>query len=331
MMRWPPSEPGVLGGLALQARAHWPFMTGDVLEVHQRENVICRVASRHGDCALRLHRPGLRSAEQLVSELEFMAALRKAGISVPEPFETAAGSHVAMIEHDGGMVQVDLLSWMPGSPLGKSRVPLAFDDGEIERLFTGLGRAVAELHAAASAWVPPPNYTRPSLDLEGLLGEQPVWGRFWTLSGVDADTLSALAAARHTLHRWLASLAPGMDYGLIHADVVRENVILDKQRFSFIDFDDCGTGFRVYDLATCLVKSRFEPRYVAMEAAMLRGYQSVRTFTAEELQALPLFIAVRALSLVGWMEQRIADPDAVQRRNQFLAEAQTELRALSLA
>jgi Ser/Thr protein kinase RdoA (MazF antagonist) len=323
MMRWPPSEAGI-SRLGQAARKHWPLLTGDVMEVHQRENVICRAAAAEDDCALRLHRPGLRSAAQLASELAFMEMLRSSGLSVPQPRETVAGRHLAMLSHEGAELQASLLSWLPGRPFGKSRVPLPFDDAELAALFRTLGAAVAALHEAADRWTPPERFTRPVLDLDGLLGELPVWGRFWELSGVDAATLARLAAVRSALRERLERLAPRMSFGLVHADVVRENVLVHGGRVSFIDFDDCGFGFRIYDLATCLVKSRFEPRYGMMQSALLAGYQSVRELTEEELQALPLFIAVRALSLVGWMEQRIADPDAVPRRDQFLAEALNE-------
>jgi Ser/Thr protein kinase RdoA (MazF antagonist) len=324
MMRWPPSDLDSIQNFVRQAREHWPIITGALLEVHQRENVICRVATSHGDCALRLHRPGLRDAVQLASELSFMAALRGAGISVPQPFAATQGRHFAML--DG--IQADLLLWLPGTPIGRSRVPLALSDAEVGKVFHALGRAVAELHGVADRWSPLPGFSRPVLDLNGLLGEAPVWGRFWQLSSVDARTVATLATARAELKNRIAALVPGLSYGLIHADVVRENVLRDGDHISFIDFDDSGFGFRIYDLATCLVKSRFEDRYAVMEAAILAGYQSIRPLSREELQALPLLIAVRALSLVGWMEQRISDPGAVERRNQFLAEAMTELRGL---
>lgn len=326
-MLWPPSDARDLGGLLDAAKLLWPFITGGILETHSRENVVCRVATAQGDCALRLHRPGLRSAGELASELQFMAAMDRAGLAVPKPMPTAAGGFVAML--DG--IQADMLSWLPGLPLGKSRIPLDMNDDEVTTTYQRIGRAVAELHVAASKWQHPESFQRPVLDLEGLLGDNPVWGRFWQLSGVDTSTLSLLASARTALHRQLSRLAPEMSYGLIHADVVRENVLRDGERISFIDFDDSGTGFRIYDLATCLVKSRFEPRYEMMQAAMLQGYQLARPLSPAELQALPLFIAVRALSLVGWMEQRITDPGARERRDVFLQEAMTELRGLQLA
>ena len=45
-----------------------------------------------------------------------------------------------------------------------------------------------------------------------------------------------------------------LDYGLIHADSVRDNMLVDKSgKVSLIDFDASGYGFRLFDIATLLI------------------------------------------------------------------------------
>ena len=46
------------------------------------------------------------------------------------------------------------------------------------------------------------------------------------------------------------------DLGLIHADMVHENILIDGSSLVIIDFDYCGFGYRLFDLATALTKKK---------------------------------------------------------------------------
>jgi Ser/Thr protein kinase RdoA (MazF antagonist) len=116
----------------------------------------------------------------------------------------------------------------------------------------------------------------------------------------------------------LQELEPVLDYGLIHADLVRENVMLNEDKLQLIDFDDAGFGFRLFDLATTLLKNLTEPDYPALRSALIEGYRSVRPIDTD---ALDLFILLRALTYVGWIITRM-DEDGSEIRNQrFIVNA----------
>jgi hypothetical protein len=53
----------------------------------------------------------------------------------------------------------------------------------------------------------------------------------------------------------LAAMRPGPDFGLIHADPVRENVRRDGPPLRMTDVGDGGFGFRLFDLATVLPRT----------------------------------------------------------------------------
>ena len=38
------------------------------------------------------------------------------------------------------------------------------------------------------------------------------------------------------------------------ADLIPDNVMIDENEITFLDFDDCGFGFRLFDIATILLK-----------------------------------------------------------------------------
>ena len=131
----------------------------------------------------------------------------------------------------------------------------------------------------------------------------------------------ALAALRVRLSQALDSHAPRLDYGLIHADLVRENVFITNGGVAFIDFDDCGPGYRLFDIATTLLKNRGEPTYPAIERALIAGYRSRRSLSDETLAALPLFLTLRSLTYIGWLAQRPETPNAAGRLSRYLKES----------
>jgi Ser/Thr protein kinase RdoA (MazF antagonist) len=91
-------------------------------------------------------------------------------------------------------------------------------------------------------------------------------------------------------------------FGLIHADLSiggYGNVLHHKGMVCPIDFDDCGYGYWVYDLATTLAHWQTHPRWVAYRAALLEGYGQVRPLPAQ-MAELGLFMAARHVSEILW-------------------------------
>ena len=105
----------------------------------------------------------------------------------------------------------------------------------------------------------------------------------------------------------------GGDYGLIHADVLRENLLDDAGRLWLIDFDDCGFGFRLYDLATALSQSLDEPQLPGLAAALLDGYGESRRLPPQPGQWLTLFVLLRCLASCGWPITRSTADDPRMR------------------
>ena len=187
---------------------------------------------------------------------------------------------------------------------------------------------MAQLHLISDAWRFPLGFQRHAWDREGLIGDKPFWGRFWTISDCSQEELEILVRARTRVGQALdAHIAAGGDYGLIHADLVRENVLVKDGQLRMIDFDDSGHGFRMFDIATALIKNRREAHYEALRAALITGYESLRPLSLRELDALPFFLVLRALSYLGWAEARKHEPGMTERRQRFKTEALELARA----
>lgn len=297
--------------IARRAATLWGFGNAPVSLVAQRENTVFHIDAGDASFALRLHRKGYRSDAELQSELQWILALSEAGMQVPGAVASRQGKLVELV--DG--VQVDVLTWVPGAPLGARGKPLQLVDRA--QTFYNFGREMAHLHQLSDAWRRPDGFARKQWDAAGLLGETPQWGRFWENPALDSDQKNLFSAARAEAARQLAALHHP-DIGLIHADLVPENVLIDGERVIFIDFDDGGPGYRLYDLATALLRHCDEHDYSQLREAMLEGYRCVRPI---DDSALPLFMTLKACAYVGWSMQRLAEPENAARNQRFIATA----------
>ena len=124
-----------------------------------------------------------------------------------------------------------------------------------------------------------------------------------------------LRELRHAGEIELAEAERSLDHGLIHADLVRENIMRDGSRVQFIDFDDSGFGFRLFDLATTLMPNLNEPDYRELKSALLKGYRSVRPIDTSHLN---LFMALRSATYLGWIMTRMDEDGSVARNERFI-------------
>lgn len=268
--------------------------------------------------ALRLHRPGLRDHSQVHAELAWMQAMTKVGIPVPAPLPSTSGSLLEVV--DG--VRFSLLRWIDGEPLGRGG-RLVRRAGA-EAALAELGRQMALLHQATEAWIPPLGFNRPAWDMAGLVGEQPLWGRFWDRAELTETQVDLLSRARIRAAEKLAALAPPLR--LIHADLIPDNVLLGSDgSVHLIDFDDCGWGFREFELATTISRLERAEHPEPLIGALLSGYAAVEPV---DEQALPLMLALRHFTYIGWVSDRIAEPGAPERAERLIAAACTHAERL---
>jgi Ser/Thr protein kinase RdoA (MazF antagonist) len=217
---------------------------------------------------------------------------------------------------------VDLLSWLDGKPLGRTAIPFSGDAATMSEIFRNIGITLARTHNLADQWERPKSFERPSWDIEGLVGDNPFWGRFWEIRGVSAEVTDLLSRVHQRCRQDLVQfVAGGADYGLIHADLARENILTDGKTVSLIDFDDGGFGFRMFDIATALFKNIREPYYDQLQASLLAGYETERALTPRDKQALPLFLVMRSLTYVGWIDARGHESGMEERRKRMLDDA----------
>lgn len=300
-----PAAEAALGRFAVVPRA--------VTLVNRTENVTYRVDDEAGDAwVLRLHRPGYHTRAELEAERVWLAALARAGVAVPEPLTAADGSAYVTVDvaADAGAGMpahtrhVGLTRWIPGQVLA-DLIHASGDPAQIAGWYHRLGATLGRLHRLASAWTPPPGFTRHRFDADGLLGEQPFWGRFWENPALSPAQRQLLDRARHRLRGELDTR--GRDpsrFSMIHADLHPGNVVVDGDRIAVIDFDDAGFGHHLYDLAVALGRPGAEPLPAAVWEAALAGYRTEHLLSDEEAAEIPRFELLRSLALIGWKADR---------------------------
>ncbi|MEP3783323.1 MAG: phosphotransferase [Ascidiaceihabitans sp.] len=295
-----------------RALYQWDMIGAPYELVAARENAVFKVDGGNGSFALRLHRHGYRTDAELRSELHWMRAVSDGGVEVPVPVPSQQGDVLCTL--DG--TQVDVLTWLTGNTMDRVMGRRSGDERTV--LFQNLGLEMARMHIISDEWSRPKEFVRVAWDETGLLGDAPLWGQFWRnpdLSGEDAKLFERF---QQVAFAELTSFKGRLDYGLIHADLVPANVMVDGQKIKIIDFDDGGFGFRIFEIATALQKFASEQDYPLLRTALVAGYTMEREI---DLKLLDLFLAIRAVTYVGWNIARIQETGGIERNARFIATA----------
>ena len=261
--------------------------------VRHGENTTYRVDGARGAWALRVHRPGYRSADEVRSEVAWMEALQTAGIRTPTAVRTVQGDVVAELATDAGPRLVSAMTWEPGEPLS---------DADDAAAWRGLGELMGRVREHGKAWQPPERFRRWAWDAQGMLGPDPHWGDPALLPDWDAEALAVLNAVRDRVRARLAAFGDGPDrWGLVHGDLAFHNVLVGEGGTVLIDFDDAGWSWWMWELGVALAPFDGRPGFADRRDALVAGYRSACDVSEDELAELPTFVMARRLVTLGWV------------------------------
>ncbi len=244
---------------------------------------------------LRVHRAGYNSSIAIDSELAWMAALQTdAGIDTPLP---VAGRNGALVQQRGTLQiakrQMVMFEWVAGV----EPVP----DDDLAKPFHQLGQLAARTHLHAIGWVRPEPFERLIWNLNAVFGTAPVWGDWRDGPGVGAVERKILERAETLVSRRLAAYGRGAQrYGLIHADMRLANLLVEDGVTRLIDFDDCGSGWFMYDFAASISFMEDHQQVSALRAVWLDGYRQIRPLAIADEVEMDSFIMLRRMALLAW-------------------------------
>jgi Ser/Thr protein kinase RdoA (MazF antagonist) len=307
---------GRLRRLGQVALANYGLNGATMTPLRHENNTTFRVDAGGGPYILRINRIGVHTTATIDSEMAWLTALRRdTHVGVPEPVATPEGSMVVLASD-------------PGVPEPRLCVLLRWQAGRFvdARLTPWHLRQVAVTQAALQhhgfGWTPPEGFVRPRVDTltdaakrvgvfgsadEALAVEQP--------TRQDADRSLRLIAAVHSAAdaavfaraldvvwsttRELAA-QPG-SFGLIHGDLHQENYLFHDDAARAIDFDDCGWGFYLYDLAVPLSELDGRPGFDDLRAALLDEYARHRPLPVRHAAHLEAFAILRGMQILIWI------------------------------
>src|SRR5512139_777058 len=301
-----------LTAVAREALPSFGFAAHAALQlVHYRENAVFRIDApgEPHPWVMRVHRVAYRTPAEIRSELAWTEALRSAGVRTASVRPATSGDTVAIVG-TAGLAEprvVSVIGWIDGIPLAED------DSSDAYRL---VGRTSALIQSHGRSWTPPRWFTRPTWDLDGLVGPRSLWGDYADLAPLGEERRRLMDRVAALVRRRLDAFGRGADrFGLTHADLMPDNVLVENGTPYVIDFDDCGYGWYLYDLATLLAIRTGDPEAARVRDAWVEGYRSVARLPNEHLEILDVLVMARLLLGLGWMHTRRETP---------LAQALTE-------
>jgi Ser/Thr protein kinase RdoA (MazF antagonist) len=276
----------------------WPGLAGgEARLVNHSENQTFIIQALSGErFSLRVHRPGYQTVQAIESELAWLGALhRDTDLSIP----------TIVLGRDGKPLQ----QWI--TPAGEPRLAVLFGfvegkepgvDETTPALFHKLGRVAAILHTHATAWTRPAGFGRPVWDAPAILAPDGLWGNWRQAPDLDGAGHAVLLDLERTLVRRLTEYGTSPDrFGLIHADMRLGNLLVERERLTLIDFDDCGWGWFTYDFAAAISFHETSPLITRLKAAWLEGYAALRTLSASDLALIDTMVMLRRMALLAWI------------------------------
>ena len=249
-------------------------------------NTTYRVDTADGDrFALRLNTNSRRDPQVIAAEVAWTAAIAAdTGVWVATATPTRDGEPVALVDCPplGRQVAAVLFGWLPGRDLwGRA-------DADQVR---AVGAAMAMLHEHGRTWRPPAQARLDRLD-------DPMLGQFVPDYRDDPRIDSAAADLLDEVYRRCQQALDGLfergPVQPIHADLHLGNVKGYRGRVSVFDFDDCGFGVPVQDVAI----SAYYLRLAGLDQPLLEGYATVASPPSCPPEDLEALIAGRNLAML---------------------------------
>jgi Ser/Thr protein kinase RdoA (MazF antagonist) len=310
--------------LAHNALVHYPFEIASVKLIAHWNNTTFDVLNRMGErFVLRIGRPGFQDLPQVLSEIFWLGRIdRETDLSVPGVAVSKQGEGVVKMGAEG--VPEERLC-----VLFHRRRGHFYTRGLRPHHYEKAGRFMACLHQFSQSFVPPDSFTRKMWTVETALG---------CVQNVDQNAFRALLrpgddAVYSAVRDWYSEVWHTLGlrrevYGPIHGDFHPGNILFMSDGVGAIDFDECGWGHYLHDVAVALMGIRKDERYADLRTAFLKGYRVVRDLPEVLDGALNGFTAGRLLGLAVWTAGVTDHPWNTRRAARVVADTMDELKAM---
>lgn len=225
---------------------------------------------------LRIYRNEWRNNEEVNFEMELLLYLKSKRAPVSVPILTSHGEPTFSIDSPEGIRQAVLFKYANGH---------APEDTLTVEHCGMLGQSVAMVHNLSNSFTS--KHQRPELDTLHLIDES-IESIKPFLSPNNIDFINAVHPI--LLDNWPNLPKDHGAFGICLGDVNAKNFHIDKnQVITLFDFDQCGFGYRAFEIAkfaSFLQKSESKTDFID---AFLDGYKTERQLLDGELEAIGYF------------------------------------------
>ena len=275
--------------IANQALGSYPLEIKEVALINNEYNATFKVLTKDGtQFALRVNVNSPRSIENLKAEIAWLNFLRDdARVKVPHPISTTEDQYFVTVTNDLGNSEFKcvLYSWLEGEELGDEPTP---------EQIRSLGAAMATLHVSSKDFKLPagaglPSFKDPMWETEDFL--------LSSKSVLEPEAKSLITQALVVIKSEIDELYRQHAQQIIHADLHGWNVMWHEGQVAVFDFDDCGIGLPIQDLATAI----YYLDTPEQDAALKEGYASVAPLPEYSESQMQMFMIQRRIILLNYL------------------------------
>lgn len=270
--------------LAQQLASHYGLTNARTMLIKTTIRDVYRVTSDAGMHVAILY-PAQRTPQMIDEEIAITDHLHQHGLPVVPPIAALDSRRHVTLTLPEGPRQLIVLPYVDAA-MTRSPSP------DTVRHY---GEVVARMHLATDGLTIA--LERPVYDVQRLVLDamQHIRAALTDRPAIVAE-LDAIAAAVAPRLAALEHSAPA--FGFVHADIAPSNALIAADgSLTLIDFDLCGLGWRVMDIASYLNEIEYW-RMGPMEGVFLEGYTSIRPLSEADMALLPLFRVATALHIL---------------------------------
>lgn len=179
---------------------------------------------------------------------------------------------------------------------------------EDRKMYRTVGEIMAKIHVQAEHWKKPSFYNRIEWGFDGTFGK---WNNFYgatyrNIKWLSEKEIAVLDEVKEKIRERLALYGESkVHYGMIHSDLRTANLLKDGDTITVLDFDDCGMGFYMYDVAGAVALMEHRPDLGEIVDEILKGYEPIRPLTDADKNEIPTFILMRRIGMLQSLISRI--------------------------
>jgi Ser/Thr protein kinase RdoA (MazF antagonist) len=252
------------------------------------------IADNETKYVFRVYFYNWRSKFQIQEEIDLLHLLKENHVSISFPIADKKGEFIQDINAPEGIRHAVLFSFAEGEKIRFMDTSTCFS----------IGSLMAKIHTiTANKTIDRINY-----DVESLVQLPYEYAKHYF-----SETLAEMEFIK-TQSKKISRTFDKIDFtkvtkGIVHLDIWYDNMnVTDKNKATIFDFDFCGNGLLIFDVAY-FCKQLFhiesnKAEYELKVQSFLNGYQSIRLLSEEEIKMIPDAGAAIWIFYLGVQSQR---------------------------